>query len=304
MRAVFYGTPATAVPIVAALASVAEIALVVSRPDAARGRSGAPVTPPVAEAARSWGLPLAQPARPADELDRVRALRADVAVVAAYAHKIPPELLAIPIRGFINVHLSLLPRWRGASPVARAILAGDSATGATLMEMEEGLDTGPILAQEPLDIGAEETAGELTARLAFVGARLLAAHLPEYVAGSLVASPQPDEGVTLAGKVAVEEAFVDPAVHSAAVVLRMIRAFDPSPGAWTNTEGSRLKLWGARHWEGPTPKAGRAEDRNGRVVVGVSGGAVELLEVQPAGKIRMPAADWMRGRRGEPALLG
>ncbi len=304
MRAAFYGTPATSVPIMAALSSVASVELVVSRPDAPRGRSGTPVSPPVVEAARCWGLPLAQPLRPDDELRLVRSLGVDVAVVAAYAHKISPELLAIPARGFVNVHLSLLPRWRGASPVARAILAGDTMTGATLMEMDQGLDTGPILAREALEIGEEETAGELTARLSFVGARLLAESLPEYVAGSLRSVPQPGEGVTEAGKVRVEEAFVEPAAHSAQAVLRMIRAFNPGPGAWTTVGEARLKLWRGRSWEGSVPEPGRAELVEGRVVVGTGDGGVELMEVQPAGRTRTGAADWMRGRRGEPARLG
>ncbi len=304
MRAVFYGTPAASVPIVAALVSVAEVVLVVSRPDSRRGRSGTPVPPPVVEAARSWGLPLAQPERPDDMLDRVRSLGADVGVVAAYAHKISPKLLAVPDRGFVNVHFSLLPRWRGASPVTRAILSGDTITGVSLMEMDEGLDTGPVLAQETLGIEAQETAGELTARLAFLGARLLADRLPEYLAGLLEGSPQPDQGITEAGKVEVEEAFVDPVVFPAPRVLRMVRAFNPNPGAWTTVGGSRLKLWGARPWDGAGTEAGLAAMVEGRVVLGTGDGGLELIEVQPAGKPRMAAADWMRGRRAETARLG
>jgi methionyl-tRNA formyltransferase len=304
MRAVFYGTPATSVPILAALASVAEVKLVVSRPDAPRKRSGKPVSPPVAEAARSWGMRLVQPVRPEDELVLVSSLGVDVAVVAAYAHKIPPDLLAVPAQGFVNVHLSLLPRWRGASPVTRAILAGDSITGVTLMKLDEGLDTGPIVVQESLRIGSEETAGELTARLAHLGGRLLAEHLPSYAAGSLALSPQAGEGVTEAGKVKVEEAFVDPVALPAPAVLRMMRAFNPSPGAWTTLGQGRLKLWRGRVWEGTLPEPGCVEMADDRVVVGTRDGGVELLEVQPAGKPRMGAADWMRGRRGEPARLG
>lgn len=301
MRAAFYGTPAEAVPSLRALARLAEVALVTTRPDKPRGRSGRPQPPPVKRAAVELGLPVSQPGRAAQDLEKLRSLAVDVAVVVAYGQILPPELLEVPRRGFVNVHFSLLPRWRGASPVVRAILAGDEVTGVTLMQLDAGMDTGPVLAMHPISVGAEETAGELTARLAATGAEMLAAHLPAYLAGGLRPRPQPEDGVTAAARVRVDEAFVDPTCHRREAVVRAVRAFDPKPGAWTELDGGRLKLWGARAVEGPGPEAGRVEVMAGRVLLGVPGGAVELLEVQPEGRRRMTAGEWMRGRRLQPA---
>lgn len=301
MRAAFYGTPMEAVPSLRALAQTAEVALVTTRPDKPRGRSGRPQPPPVKEAAAELGLPVSQPGRAAHDLERLRLLAADVAVVVAYGQILPRELLEVPRCGFVNVHFSLLPRWRGASPVVRAILAGDELTGVTLMQLDAGMDTGPVLAMHPTSVGPEETAGELTARLADMGAELLAAHLPAYVAGELAPRPQPDTGATAAARVRVEEAFVDPTRHRREAVVRAVRAFDPKPGAWTELDGVRLKLWGARAVGIPGPEPGRLEAVEGKVLLGVPDGAVELIEVQPEGRRRMSAGEWMRGRRLQPA---
>lgn len=301
MRAVFYGTPAEAIPTLKALTSVADVALVITRPDRPVGRSGRPQAPPVKRAAADLGLPISQPERAVHDVERLQALQPAVAVVVAYGQLLPPTLLAVPPRGFLNVHFSLLPRWRGASPVVRAILAGDRLAGVTLMRLDEGLDTGPVVAMEPTPIGVEESAGELTARLAVMGASLLARSLEPYLQGVLSPRPQPAEGATAAARVRVEEAFVDPTRHRAAAVLRAVRAFDPRPGAWTQLEGERFKLWRAAPAAGPGPAPGVVEDREGAVLLGAADGPVALLEVQPAGRARMEAAAWMRGRRGRPA---
>jgi methionyl-tRNA formyltransferase len=301
VRAVFYGTPAEAVPSLQALASLADVPLVVTRPDRPRGRSGTPQPPPVKEAALALGLEVSQPVRAVNDLDRMRALAPDVAVVVAYGQILPPDLLAVPRHGFVNVHFSLLPRWRGASPVVRAILAGDELTGVTLMQLDAGMDTGPALAVSPTRVGAEESAGELTARLAAMGAAMVAEHLPAWVAGEMIPRPQPEAGATAAARVRVEEAFVDPTRHRTAAVLRAVRAFDPKPGAWTEMDGGRLKLWRARPAGGAGPGPGVAAVAEGVVLLGAADGPVELVEVQPEGRSRMAAGDWMRGRRLQPA---
>jgi methionyl-tRNA formyltransferase len=304
MRAVFLGTPPHAVPTLAALCSVAEVALVVTRPDRPRGRRGSPLPPAVKEAATAWGLPIAQPERSADLAGPIRRAAPDVAVLVAYGRIIPAAVLETPAAGFVNVHFSLLPRWRGASPVVRAILAGDASTGVTLMRLDEGLDTGPVYATREVDVGPEESAGVLTARLAAVGAGMVADLLEGIVAGSSVPAPQDEAAATAAAPVRPEEAFVDPARHSSQAVLRAVRAFDPAPGAWTTLEGRRLKLWRAAPHAGDGAAPGIAELRGGRVLLTTADGVVQLLEVQPEGKRRMGAAEWMRGRRGDPAALG
>jgi methionyl-tRNA formyltransferase len=301
VRAVFYGTPAEAVPSLQALAALAEVALVVTRPDKPRGRSGKPQPPPVKEAALALGLEVSQPTRAGHDLDRLRAVAPDVAVVVAYGQILPPDLLLVPRHGFVNVHFSLLPRWRGASPVVRTILAGDDLSGVTLMQLDAGMDTGPVLAVSPTHVGGEETAGELTARLAVRGATMLREALPAYVAGEISPRPQPEAGATAAARVKVEEAFVDPSRHHAAAVLRAVRAFDPKPGAWTEFDGVRIKLWRARPASGPGPGPGVAAMIEGAVLLGAADGPVELAEVQSEGRNRMAAGDWMRGRRLQPA---
>jgi methionyl-tRNA formyltransferase len=303
VRAVFYGTPAVAIPSLRALAGIADVLLVTTRPDKPRGRSGRLQPPPVKEEALAMGLPVAQPVRAVHGLEQLAALEPDVAVVVAYGQILPADLLAVPRRGFLNVHFSLLPRWRGGSPVVRAILAGDELAGVTVMVLDAGMDTGPVLAVRPTRVGLEESAGELAGRLAAVGAAMLVEHLPAYLEGSLLPRPQPEEGATAAARVRVEEAFVDPVRHRSAAVLRAVRAFDPKPGAWTVLDGGRVKLWRARASAEPGPGVGVAATVGEGVLLGAADGAVELLEVQPEGRNRMAAADWMRGRRGRPAAF-
>jgi methionyl-tRNA formyltransferase len=302
MRAVFLGSPPEAVPSLEALMEVAEVALVITQPDRPRGRSKAPVPPEVKVAALDHDLEVAQPTNRDELQSTLEGAASDVALLTAYGRLIRPDALAVPTHGFVNVHFSLLPRWRGASPVVRAILAGDRTTGVTLMQMDEGLDTGPTIAVRGIVIGEHESAGELTMRLADLGADLVRDALPRFVAGELRAKPQVSEGVTAAGKITTDEAHIDPTRHPAAAVLRAVRAFDPRPGAWTTLDGGRFKVWEAVPAAGEV-EAGVAVADEDRVLLGCADGPIELIEVQPAGKPRMSAADWMRGRRGEPADL-
>jgi methionyl-tRNA formyltransferase len=299
-RAVFLGSPAEAVPSLERLTEVADVTMVITNPDRARGRSGTPQPTPVKEAARRLEIPVEQPASHLELLSALIASRADVGVVVAYGRIIRPESLRVPEHGFVNVHFSLLPRWRGASPVVRAILAGDEETGVCLMQLDEGMDTGPVIAERRTPIEDTETAGELTDRLAVMGAELLAEALPSFVAGEIESLAQPEDGVTAAAKVQTAEAFVGP-LHGPDAVLRAVRAFAPKPGAWTTVEGRRFKIWSARR-AADDAETGMIVERDGRVLLGLRQGAVELVEVQPEGKGRMAATEWMRGRRAEPAV--
>lgn len=303
IRAAFFGTPAAAVPVLAAVAEIADVALVVTRADKPAGRSMRPEPPPVKEAAADWGLPLAQPDRAGEVAARLADLGVDVAVLAAYGQIIRPRLLGTPRRGFVNVHFSLLPRWRGAAPVERAILAADATTGVSLMAMDEGLDTGAVIATVATPIRPGERAGELTARMASLGARLTADHLAGYVAGDVAASPQDDAAATTAPRLLVAEARLDPRATPEALG-RMVRAFHPRPGAWMTVEGGRFKVIRAHPGRMEVEVAtGAIELVEGRVLLGAAVGTLELVEVQPAGKPAMPALAWMNGRRGAPASV-
>ncbi len=308
-RAVFFGTPASALPALAALREVAEVALVVTRPDRARGRSGRLQSSPVKQAAEELALPLAQPERAAEIVDLLREAEPDVGVVVAYGQLLPARLLAIPPFGLLNLHFSLLPRWRGAAPVQRAILSGDQRTGVSLMLMDEGLDTGPVLARAEIEVLPDETAGELTGRLAELGAALLRTGLPGHLAGELSPEAQDEALATQAPKVAVEEAHLDP-WQGAAPVLRGVRAFNPRPGAWGVVGDQRLKVWRARllprrlqggGLPGVPPGTMKLVDR--RLLLATADQPVELVEVQPAGGKAMTGEEWARGRRGPLAGL-
>jgi len=239
----FLGTPAAAIPSLVALTFLTDVKLVITRPDKPRGRSGRARPSPIKEAAAELDIPIAQPSR-REELETVLAGAApfDVGVVVAYGMILSPAALATPRRGFVNVHFSLLPRWRGAAPVERAILAGDTTSGVTLMVMDRGLDTGPVLASQPVTIAPGETAGALTMRLAHLGAELLSEHLIPFDEGSLVAHPQVSEGVTYADRITTAEAVVA-ATRPAADLLRAVRAYSPRPGA--RLAGGDLKVWEA-----------------------------------------------------------
>lgn len=295
-RTAFFGTPATAVPALAALCAATRVELVVTRPDRARGRSGTPQPPAVKEAALAWGLPVEQPARAADVAPRLDGL--DLCVVVAYGHILPAAMLEIPHRGFVNLHFSRLPRWRGAAPVARAILAGDETTGVDLMALDAGMDTGDLIARREVDIEDDDTTGTLTGRLAGRGAELLLATLPGILDGSAIRTPQPETGITHAAKLEKAAGRLNPSTMSADECDRVVRAFNPNPGAWGMVDGGRIKVWRSRVAETGDLEPGVTRRDDDRVLVGTPAGAWELIEVQAAGKGRMTAATWARGHRG------
>lgn len=302
MRVVFFGTPDFAVPSLRALVEEgAEVVGVITQPDRPQGRSRSTLhPPPVKLAAGELGLPVLQPERPRGDVfvAGLRRLSPDLGVVVAYGHILKPEVLAVPHRGMINVHASLLPRYRGAAPIQAAILAGDQVTGITIMQMEAGMDTGPILHQVQTEIGLDETAGELTARLADLGARALVEALVLMQRGELLPIPQDDTRATLAPKIGRETARVDWRLGCARVA-RTIRAFDPMPGAWTTFEGEEVKLFGARPGTSPG-EPGVVLPDGPDLVIGTGDGSVAVHQVQPAGKRRMDASEWRRGRGPAP----
>jgi methionyl-tRNA formyltransferase len=263
--------------------------------------------PPVKDAAVGWNLAVSQPRSGEDLFDAVQDVSPDVAVVAAYGRLIKPDLLELPQHGFLNVHYSLLPRWRGASPVVRAILAGDQETGVSLMKMDVGLDTGPVIATVAIPIDSRTTAGMLTERLAMAGAALLVAELPRYLAGEIVPVGQTEDLATAAAKVTTDEAHIDPIRHSAEAVDLAVRAFNPKPGAWCTIDEGRIKIWKTAASTAASIEVavdpGEVRVVDARVVLGTRTGPIELLRVQPAGKPEMDASAWMNGRRREPALL-
>jgi methionyl-tRNA formyltransferase len=303
VRSLFLGTPAAAVPTLARLAGLTDVIGAVTRPDKPRGRSARPLPSPVKEEAGRLGIPVLQPSDGSelnDLLERVGPI--DVGVVVAYGALIKGRALGIPSGGFLNVHFSLLPRWRGAAPVTAAILAGDEETGVTLMHLDAGLDTGPIISARGVVIGRDENAGELTARLAKLGAEVLAQSLFDWLNGNLAATPQPLVGVTHAPKLAKNDLVLDLS-RDAAALERQVRALAPQPGAVLTLGESRLRVLSARSLDRDIP-SGRLTISDGEVLVGTGAGALELLIIQPAGKQPMAAAAWMRGRRGSPDLTG
>jgi methionyl-tRNA formyltransferase len=298
VRVVFFGTPEFAVPSLQALLGEGfDVVAAVTQPDKPQGRSRSEtVPPPIKAAAQGEEVPLLQPARPtgAEFLAQVRALAPDVGVVVAYGHILPPELLALPRHGMLNVHPSLLPELRGAAPIEWAILNGLPQTGVTIMQMEAGLDSGPILLQIPHDIDPDITGGELSEHLSEMGAQALVEALALLETNQLTPRRQDDARATYAPKVTRETRHVrwsDPAER----VARVIRAFDPAPGAWAELDGREVKLFGARVVEGSgAPGEIRTTDDGLRITTGQ--GAVAIDDVQPSGKARMPAVDWLRGR--------
>ncbi|MGW2300404.1 methionyl-tRNA formyltransferase [Streptomyces sp. NPDC001809] len=301
MKLVFAGTPEVAVPALDALLASGrhEVAAVVTRPDAPAGRGRRLVASPVAQRAEEAGIEVLKPARPRDEefLARLREIAPDCCPVVAYGALLPKVALDIPARGWVNLHFSLLPAWRGAAPVQHSLMAGDEVTGASTFLIEEGLDSGPVYGVVTEDVRPTDTSGDLLTRLAFAGAGLLAATMDGIEDGALQAVPQPVEGITLAPKIQVEDAHVDFAAP-ALRVDRVVRGCTPAPGAWTVFRGERLKLIQV------APLPDRTELAPGQLVVGknhVYAGtgsyAVELLWVQPQGKKPMKAADWARGVR-------
>ncbi|MEI7032026.1 methionyl-tRNA formyltransferase [Streptomyces pratensis] len=309
MKLVFAGTPEVAVPALDALIASGrhEVAAVVTRPDAPAGRGRRLVASPVAERAQEAGIEVLKPAKPRDEgfLARLREIAPDCCPVVAYGALLPKAALDVPARGWVNLHFSLLPAWRGAAPVQHAVMAGDEVTGASTFLIEEGLDSGPVYGVLTEEVRPGDTSGDLLTRLAFAGAGLLAATMDGIEDGTLHAVPQPAEGVTLAPKLTVEDAQVQwsaPALR----VDRVVRGCTPAPGAWTLFRGERLKLIQTAPVPDRTDLApGEPAVAKNNVYVGTGSHAVELIWVQPQGKKPMRAADWARGvrvARGE--LLG
>jgi methionyl-tRNA formyltransferase len=298
---VFAGTPRFALASLRALVqNDAAPVLVLTQPDRPAGRGRKLTASPVKLYAEEQGLPVDQPETLKDPslMARLRELEPSVIVVAAYGLIFPPELLALPKHGCANVHASLLPRWRGAAPVQYAILSGDSQTGASLMRMEAGLDTGPVYIQQPVAIAPAETAGSLTDRLGQLGGELLVRHLPQILDGSLELRAQDETRATYAGKIDKEQArlnFSLPAVE----LERRVRAFDPDPGAWFMLDGERVKCWKAAL----APASSRTAVPPGTVLgVGREGidvasgeGAIRLLELQRPGKGRVTASQFANG---------
>src|SRR5882762_462727 len=311
MRVAFFGTPDFAVPSLRALVGEGfDVVAVVTQPDAPQGRSRSKlIAPPVKAAAEAEELTVFQPEKPTDGafLLRLRDTRPDIGVVVAYGHILKPELLELPPRGMVNVHPSLLPALRGAAPVEWAIIRGHETTGVTIMQLDAGMDSGPILHQIPHHLEPDVTGGELSAHLAEVGAQALVETLAMMEQGNRPPQPVPqDESrVTFAPKLTREVARIDWTKDARAIGC-LIRGLDPRPGAWTELNGAEIKLFNPKVNETPLPGTGApgqvlATDGSLVIATGAftdtAGGTVEIFEVQPAGKARMTTDDWLRGAR-------
>jgi len=299
VRVVFFGTPDFAVPSLEALLGEGfDVLAVVTQADKPKGRSRSRlVPPPVKVAAVAEDIPVLQPARPTEPafVEQVRSLAPDVGVVVAYGHILKPELLAIPKHGMVNVHASLLPELRGAAPVEWAITNGLEKTGVTIMLMDAGMDTGPILHQLPHYIDPEVTGGELSEHLAEMGAQALVEALALLEQDGLKPRPQDPGRATYAPKLTRDAARLH-WDRPAAELARVIRGLDPRPGAWTELGGREVKLFRAHVVEGGGGAPGEIRTTDGRLQIATGQGAVDVEEVQPAGKARMSVADWARGR--------
>ena len=296
MRIVFAGTPPFAAAALDALADAGhDIALVLTQPDRPAGRGMKLAPSAVKQAALARGLPVFQPVslRNAEAQAELRAADADVMVVAAYGLILPQAVLDLPRFGCLNIHASLLPRWRGAAPIQRAVLAGDLETGITIMQMDAGLDTGAMLLKVPVPIGETDTAASLHDTLAAVGAGAIVDALANYPA--LMPVAQDDREATYAAKLSKEEAKLD--WHQPAEVLaRAVRAYNPAPGAWTLLDGAPLKIWLARVVAGSGAAGEVLHAEAAPLVVACGNGALALEEIQPAGSKRMSAAAYLAGR--------
>jgi methionyl-tRNA formyltransferase len=296
VRVLFAGTPAVAVPSLNALVEAGfQVVAVLTRPDAPVGRKRVLTPSPVAARAADLGIEVIHAARiGADTIARISALSPDVAAIVAYGGLVPPAALGVPRHGWINLHFSLLPAWRGAAPVQRAVMAGDDVTGAVTFQLEEGLDTGPVFGTLTETVGPEDTAGELLERLSHSGAVLLTQTLAAVAAGKAVARPQQGD-VSLAPKLTLDDGRLD-WKKPALALGRQARGVTPEPGAWTVLDGHRVKLEPLRlrpDVAGLAPGSLSVQGRS--VLVGTGSHAVELTRIQPAGKKMMAAADWARG---------
>ncbi|WP_299845001.1 methionyl-tRNA formyltransferase [uncultured Paracoccus sp.] len=289
MRVIFMGTPDFSVPALRAIAAAHEVVAVYSQPPRAAGRGQKPRPSPVQRAAEDLGIPVRAPVslKGAEAQAEFTALGADAAVVVAYGLILPQAVLDAPRLGCLNIHASLLPRWRGAAPIHRAVMSGDAETGVAIMQMEAGLDTGPVLAEARTAIGAGETTADLHDRLSVMGAELVVDVLGRL---PLPATRQPEDGVTYAQKIDKAEARVD-WQKPAAEVDRLIRGLSPFPGAWCEVAGERVKLLRSRVAQG----SGAPGQVLGGFTVACGDGAVEVLEAQRAGKKPMAAAELLKG---------
>ena len=305
MRVVFMGSPNFALPTLRRLLAAHTVVAVYTQPDREAGR-GRRLTPPPAKAlALEHGIPVYQPARlrGTAAVDELTALDPDLIVVAAYGHILPPSVLALPQHGCVNVHSSLLPRWRGASPVSAAILAGDTTTGVSLMRIDEGLDTGPLIAARTVPIADDDTTASLTARLAEEGADLLIQALPPYLDGSLHPVPQDDALATYAPRIQKADALLAPsdwALPTRDLWLR-VRAYNPWPIATTTYRQEPLRIWNARPIstasDAPPGTVVALPDPTTPVGVVTGDGVLALLELQRPGKRPLPIAEFLRGER-------
>ncbi|WBU64328.1 methionyl-tRNA formyltransferase [Paracoccus aerodenitrificans] len=296
MRVIFMGTPDFSVPPLRAIASAHEVVAVYTQPPRGAGRGQKPRITAVHEVAKELGLEVRHPVslRDPQEQSAFAALQADIAVVVAYGLILPPAVLEAPRLGCLNIHASILPRWRGAAPIHRAIMAGDAETGIAIMQMEAGLDTGPVLAEAHTPIGPDDTTADLHDRLSGMGADLVADVLHRL---PLPARPQAAEGVSYASKIDKSETRID-WTESAVVIDRKIRGLSPFPGAWCEVSGERVKLLRSRLAEG----SGRPGEVLDGFRIACGEGAVEILEAQRAGKRPMLAAEILRGMELPPKL--
>ena len=300
----FLGTPDVAVPSLQALldADDVDVVAVITNPDRPKGRSKTPQPPPVKVAAEAAGVPVWQPGRPREVLDDLRELDPDACAVVAYGALLPSDVLEAGGAGFVNLHFSLLPRWRGAAPVQHALRAGDRTTGVTTFVLDEGMDTGDVLRREEVAIDPDEDAGTLLDRLAELGAPVLLDSLRDLVGGA-APTPQPAEGATLAPKITGDDTRLDWDVPAQQLV-DLVRSASPAPGTHTTLDGARFKVYAARPVEAPddAPAGAPGElvalEADGPVVA-CGRGHVQLLVVQPEGKPRMDAPAWVNGYRPE-----
>ncbi len=311
VRIVFAGTPAFAVPALDSLhATGHEIVAVYTQPDRPAGRGRGVASSAVKQRALSLGLAVEQPAslKSPEVQARLASRQPDLMVVVAYGLILPQDVLEIPRLGCLNIHASLLPRWRGAAPVQRALLAGDTHTGISIMQMDAGLDTGPELLRREIAIGPRETGGSLHDRLAAIGAEAIVVAVAGRASGTLSPRAQPDAGATYAAKIHKDEGIVDWS-QTAAEIDRLVRAFDPTPVAETRLDGEQLRLWSAQPAPDFDAAASRARpgdvlEASGRLVVATGQGALELLTVQLAGRRPVAARDFLNARDLRDARFG
>lgn len=295
-RVAFFGTPEFAARILRTANEAGwEIPLVVTQPDRPAGRGLAPKRSAVAETAAELGLRLLQPGHPAEALEAIQEAKVDCLVVAAYGQILPPDIFDRPAAGSVNVHASLLPQYRGASPISQAILDGEPETGVTLMRLDAGLDTGPILAQAKLDIPNDATTGTLTTALAQLGAALLVEKLPSYLSGELIPEPQPETEARITKQLTKDDGRID-WQRDADYLERHVRAMDPWPGAWTTLDGQRVAVLSAAGGGGK----GKPGALTGPPLTVYAGhGSLILKRVQPAGGTAIDGDDWLNGYRGD-----